>query len=331
MAEFNKQTWDSCILSRDGSFLQSWAWGQFQKAAGEKVLFLKDNDWQSVIIVSPLAFGKTYFYAPYGPIWNKEKNDDKNIFENFLGKVKLIARKHNAIFLKIEPKTPNPKIADIVQSLGFKKAEKSIQPENTIIVDLTKSEDEILTGMEKRCRYEIKQAEKKRVSFFCDNSREGTKNFLKLLEKTAERDAFRTHPLSYYQKLIETLKSADQTDLFFAKIGQDIISACIIIYFGATASYVHAASSGPYRAANALVWTAMREAKKKLCSYFDLYGVAPLDAGEHHPWRGLTKFKENFGGKRVNYIGAYDYPFLNFWFNLYKFGKKFLVNNKFLK
>ncbi len=323
MTELNQQKWDSFVLNHDGSFLQSWAWAQFQKSTGKKVLFLKENGWQSIIIIFPLAFGKTYFYAPYGPIWNRQKNSEQIILENFLNKLKSIAKEYNAIFLKIEPKTDDYKIAKIVQSLGFKKSKKSIQPENTIIIDLTKPDDEILAGMEKRCRYEIKQAEKKQVSFFCDNSQSGIKNFLNLLEKTAKRDSFRTHPLAYYETLIKSLKPAGQVDLFFAKIGQEIISGCIIVYFGDTASYIHAASSGPYRAANALVWTAMREAEKKQCAYFDLYGIAPPGASESHPWHGLTKFKESFGGNRIHYIGAFDYPFSNFWFNLYKFGKKY--------
>jgi lipid II:glycine glycyltransferase (peptidoglycan interpeptide bridge formation enzyme) len=208
--------------------------------------------------------------------------------------------------------------------MGFKKAGRSIQPEDTLIVDISRPEQEILASFEKRCRSEIKLADKKNVSFHQDNSDTGIKNFLELLEKTAKRDSFRTHPLAYYETLIKTLKLTNQVDLFFAKIGQDIISGCIIVYFGDTASYIHAASDGPYRAANALVWTAMREAKKKQCAFFDLYGVAPLGAGPEHHWHGLTKFKESFGGARTHYIGGFDYSISNLWHKLYKFSKKSL-------
>jgi len=318
MTELNRENWDSFILSRNGSFLQSSSWGQFQKSTGKKVLFLENYDWQALVIINPLGFGKTYFYIPYGPIWNREKNSEQIILENFLNKLKSIAKEYNAIFLKIEPKTSDEKIAGILQNLGFKKAEKSIQPENSLIVNIARPEKEIFESFEKRCRNEIKQAGKKNVSLCADSADIGIKNFLELLEKTAKRDSFRTHPLAYYQTLVKTLRSAGQADLFFAKIGQNIISACVIVYFGATASYIHAASDGPYRAANALVWTAIKEAKKKQCAYFDLYGVAPPGAAESHPWRGLTKFKESFGGARTHYIGGFDYPISNFEYNLYK-------------
>lgn len=324
MADLNRENWDSFILSQDGSFLQSWAWGEFQRSAGKKVLYLRENDWQALVLISPLRFGKNYIYIPHGPVWVKEKNNEQIILENFLNKIESIAKDHNAIFLLIEPKTSDEKIASTLQKIGFKKNKKSIQPEDTLVIDISRPEDEILESFEKRCKSEIKLAVKKNVTLYKDTSDAGIKNFLNLLKKTAKRDSFRPHPLAYYEALVKTLKAASQTDLFFAKIGQDIISGCIMVYFGNTASYIHAASDGPYRAANALVWTAIKEAKNKQCKYFDLYGVAPLDADEKHPWRGLTKFKESFGGTRSHYIGAYDRPISKFWYELYKLGKKSL-------
>ncbi len=338
MSEINRENWDSFVLSQNGSFLQSFSWGQFQKATGKKILFLKEKDWQALVIVNPLHFGKTYLYVPHGPIWNKEKNNEQVILENFFNKLKSISKEHNAIFIKIEPKISDEKIAAILKNQGCKKMKKSIQPEDTLIINISRPEKEIFESFTKRCRNEIKLAEKKNVSLYSDNTDTSIKKFLELLEKTARRNSFRTHPFAYYETLIKTFKSAcdgtksatcnetkypNQIDLFFAKIEENIISACIVVYFGDTASYIHAASAGQYRAANALVWTAMREAKKKQYAYFDLYGVSPLDAGENHPWRGLTKFKESFNGNRVRYIGAFDYPISNLWFNLYKLGKKF--------
>lgn len=322
MAEISRENWDSFILSQNGSFLQSWAWGQFQKATGKKILYLKEDDWQALILINPLRFGKTYFYVPHGPIWNREKNSEQIILENFLNKIKSIAKNHSAIFLKIEPKTSDKKITGILENLKFKKNKKSIQPENTLIINIARTENEILESFEKRCRNEIKLADKKNAMLYSDSSDAGIKNFLALLEKTAKRDSFRAHPLAYYNALIKNLKLANQVDLFFAKIRQNIISGCIVVYFGSTAFYIHAASDGPYRAANALVWAAIKEAKKKQCASFDLYGVAPLDAEKNHPWRGLTKFKESFSGARTDYIGAFDYPVSNFWYNFYQLGKK---------
>jgi len=323
MAEISEQSWDSFVLANEGSFLQSWAWADFQKSLGKKVLLLKDKNWQTLILVNPLPFVKSYFYAPYGPVWDRQENDGKTILADFWKKIKSAAIEHNAIFIKIEPKTSDIKVTDAITGLGFIKSRKSVQPEDTLVIDLAKDEKEIFESFEKRCRYEIDRAAQKNVAIHSDNSENGVKQFLSLLEKTAERDSFRAHPRIYYEKMAKTLKSAGKLDLFFARLGSDIISACIVVYSGKTASYIHAASGGSFRAGNALVWAAIKEAKKKQCLQFDLYGVAPKNAPENHPWRGLTRFKESFGGQRVRYIGAFDYPISKSWYNLYKIYKKY--------
>lgn len=323
MSEITQETWDSFILENNGSFLQCRSWADFQKSIGKKVLLLKEKNWQASVIVNPLPFGKTYFYAPYGPVWDPKADSEEAILADFIGKIKSLASEHGAIFLKVEPKISDIKTAETLEKMGFKKNAKSVQPSDSSIIDLSKSENEILESFEKRCRYEIKQAVKKNVSIYRDNSGDAAKEFLALLDKTAERDSFRSHPRFYYQKMIQSLAPAGKLDLFFTKLDSEIISACIIIYSGKTASYVHAASAGAFRAANALVWEAMKEAKKKQCLYFDLYGVAPADAPESHPWSGLTKFKKSFGGRRIHYIGAFDYPLSDIWYKAYKIYKNY--------
>jgi lipid II:glycine glycyltransferase (peptidoglycan interpeptide bridge formation enzyme) len=39
---------------------------------------------------------------------------------------------------------------------------------------------------------------------------------------------------------------------------------------------------------------------------FDLWGVPPAGAGPDHRWHGLGKFKEGFGGRQVDYAGAWQ-------------------------
>lgn len=318
MPEIDEKIWDSFILSRSGSFLQSWIWGKFQETSGKKILFLKENDWQALAVIHPLKFNKTYFYIPHGPVLDSSKRTECEIFTDILNKIKSLAKDQGAIFLKIELKTSDQKIADTLSRLGFENSPITVQPQDTSVVNINKSEDEILKSFEKRCRNEISLAARKNVSFALDNSANGINNFLTLLGKTSNRDSFKTHPLPYYKNLIETLSPSGNADLFFAKLGSETISACLIVYFGSTASYIHAASCGAYRAANALVWYAMKESKKKGCKEFDLYGVAPLNSGETHSWYGLTKFKESFSGKRTKYIGAYDYSFSDTWHSIYK-------------
>ena len=56
-----------------GQFLQSWEWGHFQSATGQKVIHLGIEDQGQLIAVMSLIkkdmfLNKSYFYCPRGPL-----------------------------------------------------------------------------------------------------------------------------------------------------------------------------------------------------------------------------------------------------------------------
>jgi len=98
--------------------------------------------------------------------------------------------------------------------------------------------------------------------------------------------------------------------LLFAKYKGKIISGILIDFVGPMAIYHHAASDNAYRNIPAnylLLWEAIKEAKKRKKTFFNLFGIAPSD-NKHHPWSGFTMFKMGFGGERVEFIHAMDLP-----------------------
>jgi lipid II:glycine glycyltransferase (peptidoglycan interpeptide bridge formation enzyme) len=46
-------------------------------------------------------------------------------------------------------------------------------------------------------------------------------------------------------------------------------------------------------------------------------------AAEKHPWVGITRFKEGFGGERKSYIGQYELPVSRLWYRLFGVVKRF--------
>ena len=69
----NKEEWES------NNFLQSWEWGNFQKALGRDVLRFS---WDEKIFVQAikinLPFGKLYWYVPRGPVVLDKLADTKS-------------------------------------------------------------------------------------------------------------------------------------------------------------------------------------------------------------------------------------------------------------
>jgi lipid II:glycine glycyltransferase (peptidoglycan interpeptide bridge formation enzyme) len=276
------------------SFLQSKEWADFQKSLGRKV-------WQidSVgVIKHNLPFGKSYLYSP--------RCRGNFLLEDFLKKIKEIAKKENAIFFKVEP-------TEINKKFGLRKS-KDIQPRKTLILDITKSEQELLNQMHYKTRYNIGLAEKKGVRIKRDKNL--FEDFWKLMEETTKRDGFKPHPKEYYKKMLEI----PEVELFGAKFGNKIIAANIVVFYNKTAIYLHGASDYEHRnlmAPHLLQWEQIKEAKKRGCAEYDFWGI------DEQKWPGVTRFKKGFGGQEVIYPGAYDLIFQPAWYKIYKLVKKF--------
>jgi lipid II:glycine glycyltransferase (peptidoglycan interpeptide bridge formation enzyme) len=281
------------------SFLQSDEWADFQKQLGRRV-------WQVGginVIEHKLLIKKSYLYSP-------RANPIQNIDE-FIQKIREIAKKENAIFFKTDLQNP----VDL-QKFGFKKS-KNIQPLRTIILDITKSEQEILNQMHSKTRYNINLAQKKGIILRMGNSQHDFEEFWKLVLKTGKRDGFHHYPKTYYVQML----NIPGVKLFLAEFDGKIIIANIVMFYEKTAIYLHGASDYEYRnlmAAPLLQWHQILEAKRAGCTEYDFWGIDEIK------WPGVTRFKKGFGGKEITYPGAFDLIFQSFWYRIYKVAKKFL-------
>jgi len=84
----------------------------------------------------------------------------------------------------------------------------------------------------------------------------------------------------------------------------------MMMYYGDQAFYHWAGRSSEHMdipAAYLLQWESIKAAKRRGCAIYNFWGIAPPDK-PHHPWRGLTLFKQGFGGELRAYIHAQDLP-----------------------
>jgi len=284
------------------SFLQSNQWMDFQKSLGRKVWQVKELS----VIKHELRLGKSYLYSPYC--------ESKFFSAEFLKEIKEIAKQENSIFFKAEPLDS---LGASPKDYGFVKAH-NIQPQKTLILDITKSEQELLERMHHKTRYNIQLAQKKRVK--TQNSKLKTQNFddfWRLMEETTKRDGFHSHPKEYYRKLLKI----PGVELFVAEFENKVITGNIVVFYDKQAIYLHGASDYEYRnlmAAPLLQWEQIKEAKKRGCTEYDFWGIDEIK------WPGVTRFKKSFNGKEIEYSGAYDSIFQPFWYKIYKIARKIL-------
>ena len=188
----------------------------------------------------------------------------------------------------------------------FRKPPADVQPPDTVIVAL--DDDETLFGrMHKKTRYNIRLAEKKGVTVEKAGV-EALAGWYELYQQTAERDKISIHSERYYRDLFA---QAPDLVLWLARFDGKLLAGNVVLVHGRTATYLYGASSNEHRnlmAPYALQGAAMRDARSRGATEYDLFGIPPTD-DPAHPMHGLYRFKTGFGGDRVHRHGAWDFVF----------------------
>lgn len=299
--------------------LQSWEWGQFRESLGLKVMRLGVYDESKLIAGYQATFhllGKTKYSILYLP---KNAMLDKNVIEAFV----KIAKEENAVFLKTEPEIPKNSgfsaIDDFFKQQGFIPS-KSIFAKYTLMIDLTKSENELLVNMHPKTRYNIKLSQKQGVKVIEDNSDKAFQEYLKLHFETTEREGFYSHTHLFHQKMWEILKPAGIAHLMIASYQGKPLTAWILFTFNNKLYYPYGGSSREHKEvmpSYAMMWEAIKFGQKNKCQTFDLWGIPGPNPDPKDPWYGFHRFKMGFGPSLVEYIGAYDLVFNQPLYSLY--------------
>ncbi|MFZ5364316.1 MAG: lipid II:glycine glycyltransferase FemX [Patescibacteria group bacterium] len=318
----DKKVWNDFLLNQPtqtGIFLQSSEWLDFQETAGHKIWRLAVMDNQKIsslcgIAETNLPFGKKYLYLPRGPIESSESLVSSILYEELIKKISQLSKK--SIFFRFEPLTAQSKI----QNTKYKiQNTNPVQPEHTLVLDLAKSEDELLAAMHEKTRYNIRLSEKKNLVLKTGN----IEDFWKLIEATTARDKFSSHPRKYYETMLKKIsgdgKTGMRVELKIVYFENAPLAAAIVGYFGDTVTYIHGASSNENRNLMApyfLHWQIILEAKNLGYKFYDFWGI------NEKKWPGVTRFKKGFGGFEITYPGTFDLPINKFWYTIYNLARK---------
>lgn len=213
----------------------------------------------------------------------------------------------------------------ILLHAGFVKAKDEVQPAWRQVIDISGSLASIRDTMRPKGRYNLGLAEKKGVTVHVDLSGEAEQAFMALNRATAARKGYVGREGSYLSDLMHTLAHHKMGGLWVATYQNTILSAAMVSFYGTRASYLYGVSSSLNRAVMSpylLHMAIIHEAKQRGCTEYDLIGIAPVDAREHHPWAGMTRFKREFGGSSVRYLGAYDRIYRPALYTLYRAMRK---------
>lgn len=367
--DIQPETWNALNASfPNPHLLQTWEWGEVKARAGWEPIPMiwreKEGEVRSQVVAMGMILQRTLpvggfaarlrvLYVPKGPLlmdWG-----DSTQRRRVLRDLKTLARRRGAIFIKIDPDvclgTGIPGTSDemeiaegqaLVADLlahGWHFSDEQIQFRNTVMIDLTPSEDALLARMKQKTRYNIRLSMRKGVTV-----RTGTQAdfgmLYRMYAETALRDGFIIRDEGYYravwEKFMRTRTTSHSTDnssrlvasggrkspeneVLVAEVDGKPVAALIVYRFARKAWYLYGMSQRLHREKMpnyALQWEAMRRAKAAGCLEYDLWG-APDEFNESDSMWGVYRFKEGLGGKLVRHVGAWDLPVRPIYYRLY--------------
>ena len=356
------QLWNQIISGLPAPhFLQTYEWGQVKAKYGwvpyyavwtEDGKFSVSSNYQlpiTKVVAAALILKRTILnrgftarlsvlYAPKGPLmdWTNEP-----LRKRVLDDLQSFAKKQGAIFLKLDPDVVMgrgvPVSADEVtensgqavrsdlRRRGWIESSDQIQFRNTVMVDLSASEEDILMRMKQKTRYNVRLAEKKGVAVRVGDL--GDLGMLyKMYAETSVRDGFVIRDENYYMTVWNTYmskvkgqRSEPSAVPLIAEVDGEPVAAIFLFMFAGRGYYVYGMSCDKHREkmpTYLLQWAAMKHAKSHGCLTYDQWGAPDVFDESDSMW-GVYRFKEGLGGEVVRTLGAYDFAPNKLWYSMY--------------
>jgi peptidoglycan pentaglycine glycine transferase (the first glycine) len=308
MALISNKDWDAFLeLHPEAHLLQTTEWGKLKERFGWKSYNFAESDCGAKVLLKPLPFGFHVAYIAKGPVGKDWKR--------IIPELDRFCRKNRTVLLKVEPDVWEPPEKEVCANLlGFQPNAATVQPRRTMIVSLQGTEDQWLSRMKQKTRYNIQLSRKKDVKVELSNDVGG---FARIMTKTGMRDGFGVHVADYYQTAYDLFKSKNDCQLLMAHFEQKYLAGLMVFKRNDRSWYLFGGSGDEERQrmpSYLVQWEGMRWAASQGCKEYDLWGVPDIDEAQLEAnfaqrsdglW-GVYRFKRGFGGKIKRSIGAWE-------------------------
>lgn len=313
--------WDDFVLVQNGHLTQTSRWGRLRAAS-------VGWDYEVSVVMAPggitagalvlfrrLPFGLgTIAFVPRGPVIDWE---DKGAWQTLLHQLDSVARKHRAILLKVEPdEQDEPAMRECLSALGFRSSPHTIQPQRSLLIDITGTEDDVLARMSSKTRRKVRAGPKEGL-VVRRGEESDVDSFSRLMALTGKRAGFSPHSPAYFRTAYELFAPGRRFALLMASYEGVDLGGVMVFALGKMAWALYGGSSSEERRRmpnHRLHWEGIRWAREQGCETYDQWGIPDEDEETLEAqylkrsdglW-GVYRFKRGFGGKVVRTVGAWD-------------------------
>ncbi|WP_449372117.1 lipid II:glycine glycyltransferase FemX [Arthrobacter psychrolactophilus] len=291
--------WDAAVDSQQGHPMQLWGWGETKAAHNWRVdrVLVRDGDTlvgsaQILLRTLPFPF-RSLAYLARGP---QAEGGLENEVLNAVGR--YVKTTHKSVALSVEPDWDAATVA--VASLpatGWVPSNSTILIPRTLILDLTRTEDELLAAMSKKTRQYIRKSSREALDYRAVTEAE-VAQCMSVYKETAERADFGIHEDGYYLDILRNL--GEGSPIYGAFDGEKLVSFLWLAASGSTAFELYGGMTeegSQLRANFSLKWLAIQEMKARGITRYDFNGLLN---------DGVSKFKFGFADHEDMLAGTWD-------------------------
>ena len=293
------------------AFPQLWEWGEVRAMGGWRPIRLAIGPSQGLPVAGAQLLlrripvvGWHLAYVPRGPVGEL---DDPEIRAGLLAALRAVGREERIATVRADPEAElGTPYADALSDAPWRAAPK-VQPPITRVLDLSIGEEALRANLRRKHRQYVNKAERAGVTI---ERFDGTTpqevigpalaDFNRIYRSTAGRAGFVARQPFYYERVWSLFAPSGRVRLSFALLDGERVAT--IYHFTcadrAVEAYGGMTDAGADARANYLLkWDAIAAFAREGFAVYDMWGLAT---------GGIRQFKEGFGGREVEYVGARD-------------------------
>jgi peptidoglycan pentaglycine glycine transferase (the first glycine) len=262
--------------------------------------------------VKSLPLGLSVAYAPRGPLVPADRLADAIVAVR-----DALARERCASLLCDPEAADDASVRASLERAGIRPSPVYVQPRRTLLMDLSRENEDLLATMRRKHRQYIRKAE--HAGVVTEETRD-LGRFLKVLGAVGQRDRFAIRSREYFEQLLTAF--GDRALLMLARVADDDAGALLLVRMADRAWELYGGWSGAHAEARPfylLKWRAMLRMRQLGVRRYDMYGLAE---GADDPLAGVENFKLGFGGEVVTWIGSLETPVRPMLFPLWQLGAR---------
>lgn len=309
----DRERWNAFVTGAGyRSFPQLWEWGELRESFGWRAVRIAVGPdpleppvaGAQVLVRSVPVLGWRVGYAPRGPVG---RLSDPSVREAVVGALRALGREEGIATIRVDPEAPaDDPLGRALDQPPWRPAAR-VQPPRTRIIDLDADEAALRSGLRRKHRQYLNKAQRAGVTIELVDAAASTTeqeraltDFYRIYAHTAQRAGFVARAAAYYERVWALFARDRHARLAFALLDGQRVAALFHFVCGdrAAEAFGGMLDAGAESRANYLLkWESILAFRRGGMASYDLWGLAT---------GGIAQFKEGFGGRQVDYVGARD-------------------------